>query len=65
MTYVYSVDHPILATPLVFESSWQRSDNLVKFTAVQYFESTEPFNKAVPCWIDEISNMTVTEEVEA
>ena len=62
--FVYTVSHPVLATPLVFESSFHRSDNLVKWTAVQYFEGTEPFNKAVPCWVSEMDNMTVTEEQE-
>ena len=58
--FTYSVHHPLLTTPLVMESAFERSDNLVKWTAVQYLESSK-FRDAAD-WVEEMDRMIVGDE---
>ncbi len=56
--HTYSISHKALSEPLVIGSSFERSERLMKFTAVQYLEAN--FGNHGYDWIDEMDNMTVT-----
>lgn len=61
--HIYSISHKAMSEPLVIESSFERSEALVKFTAVQYLETH--FGNLGWDWIEEMDNMTVTVSVAA
>ena len=60
--YVYSVSHPFMERPLVFESSFARSDNMVKFTAISYLEANFP---RLADWVVESDRFVIEETIEA
>ena len=37
--FVYAISHEALSEPLVIESSFERSERLVKWTAIQFLET--------------------------
>ena len=61
--HTYSISHKAMSEPLVIESSFARSEALVKFTAVQYLEAN--FGNLGWDWIEEMDNMTVAVSVAA
>lgn len=60
-THTYSISHEAMSEPLVIDSSFQRSEELVKWTAVQYLETH--FGNLGWDWCLEMENMTVTYSV--
>lgn len=61
-TYIYTVMHPAMATPLVFSSFFEGSDRMARWTAVQYLETHEGFHGYD--WVEEMPNMSVSMTVE-
>lgn len=59
--FTYSVHHPLFTAPLVFESALERSDNLIKWTAVQHLEANPGLRNAAD-WVKEMDRMIVGEE---
>lgn len=57
-TYIYTVMHPSMETPLVFSSFFERSDRLARWTAVQYLETNHGFDGYD--WVEEMPNMSVS-----
>ena len=56
--FVYQITHEALSDPLVIESSFERSERLVKWTAIQFLETE--FGGLGYDWVLEADRMTVT-----
>ena len=56
--FIYSISHEALSEPLVIESSFERSERLVKWTAIQFLETE--FAGLGWDWVLESDRMTVT-----
>ena len=56
--FIYSISHEALSEPLVIESSFERSERLVKWTAIQFLETE--FAGLGWDWVLEADRMTVT-----
>jgi hypothetical protein len=61
--HTYQISHSAMSEPLVIDSSFERSEALVKWTAVQYLETN--FGNLGWDWVEEMDNMRVTVSVAA